>query len=1472
MAELMKTPGRLRGRTPGKTPRTVRRPIARPDEPSNDIFTAAAKTPAPTRSPKVIAQASAAKQSTPPPPSQPHFLPFNSPQLQTPAQPPPSRSPVKTSPRKQPSQPKIDTSFSPIKELAVLSPPPAERIAQPNFADSGFFTSSNANSQVDAFPGESLGLRGSIGPRTPLSARRQSRREGQSSDGNSRNPFSSAKEETSFQPSSPIEAVALLGDDDAEPEKQEHQEPEGPHVEEQEQAQVQVPKEQHEPPHESSIKSPIKSPLKNVQDAVPEPRRSGRLAAIAVEQSPGVSPVGEFIVPASPLKVMTEALMVTEDEPVPEAPADYPALPEAEPEPEEALAPEDSTAVGDTSLATTGIDTLFTTARPKSPELPPSPEVPMLRKNSMNFASLPAREPLTNKKKSSGAKVFRESQLDQLKQGDSQRPSWMKKSNGKSLGGSSRPISEPAEEEEKVVGENGNGEEPERPRTGDKRKSEGTSSRWQKLSRSEDMVGTEVIETVKVPTKGGDDGDSDAELRLHNKTSTQRLHDKIQQLGKLNARTVRSFPAPAQQSNIGYPDLSLQEQEDSSAVAPKTPARPQEQSAAMDIDEDSPIIEGTIRVMPQLTRSKTEGTLGNIPVEETEKRDSPYRPTPIKNRPVRAGSVRSIDTSIFEKSVATFQSPRNVASPPSPLKTVKYASINDIPQFAANKSLSPKKTPSADTALSAVKAHTSTMIQKAKEMWMKSSATSESARIEGMTSPPPLRKWQGAESLQDVFKKDELVRVPEPPKPREDLYPDLGSVLSSGGKGKEKEMLVAPLSPAMQTLKEGRVTRSSRSRVEEPAEATPTPFAPLVIPPMTPKAVETEIRAKPASFGRQTRSSKPQEDQQKAFEPQPAPPPAPKAKKSFPDAEAELKALKERERRLQEILEQEKKDRMRLEQQRYEDLKLKEPAPIEPTSREPAPEDDDEEMEDEEPPRLERPRSRFDSAEPGARPKSRLEHQRGMRFQQNVEPKRLGRTAKDQPAVKPAPVAMKISTASQREMNDQQRMKNTINVSGPSSTALVSALKNSFEPVQPSASTLAPSHSSQSLKTSSSNGSLKSTASGGVSVTSTKQLRSLQSAASQRRKEQEEKEKKAAQKKEIDRRRLENQKRLEEEQKRMQAQRLKATTPGSSGKPLSRSNPQLRSTSQEPDVNRAKPYGSLKGAPYASIKRALPNDREEEQQQNRMLPPRPGTAAASYHDGQKKRRTNDYEEQQRDRYEMPPPIRASMVKKVARTRAPSSGPHLVHRALPAALTLDKDTGSKNLTQGYGQGSSASSTASSVKSSSSRVPQVESVKFSKDKIRFGGETPAQASSSAAAAFKTPGNTKTAKPKTPAGFKESPLYPNGDQIELPDIPTDSEDDDDYGQKEFTVPQWAESPELRALLRQQQTVDPTQIFGPMAKLDMDAIFKGDGKPVGRFRARTSSANWGGADKLTQAEIIADQEARRKMTEMGRWAPSAL
>lgn len=178
-----------------------------------------------------------------------------------------------------------------------------------------------------------------------------------------------------------------------------------------------------------------------------------------------------------------------------------------------------------------------------------------------------------------------------------------------------------------------------------------------------------------------------------------------------------------------------------------------------------------------------------------------------------------------------------------------------------------------------------------------------------------------------------------------------------------------------------------------------------------------------------------------------------------------------------------------------------------------------------------------------------------------------------------------------------------------------------------------------------------------------------------------------------------------------------------------------------------------------------------EEPQSRHVPGGPGAPASYHQEGPKKRRTNDHEERS---YEMPPPIRASMQKKVDSSVAPPKGTLVSMELHPLTTHNKKELAPKPLAHGYTPQAS-SSTTSTVKASSSKVPQVESVKFSKEKIKFAGETPGEASalaaSSSSSTFKTPGTTKAGKKsKTPAAFKESPLYPNGESIVLPEIPTE------------------------------------------------------------------------------------------------------
>jgi hypothetical protein len=225
---------------------------------------------------------------------------------------------------------------------------------------------------------------------------------------------------------------------------------------------------------------------------------------------------------------------------------------------------------------------------------------------------------------------------------------------------------------------------------------------------------------------------------------------------------------------------------------------------------------------------------------------------------------------------------------------------------------------------------------------------------------------------------------------------------------------------------------------------------------------------------------------------------------------------------------------------------------------------------------------------------------------------------------------------------------------------------------------------------------------------------------------------------------------------------------------------------------------------------------------------------------------------------MPPPIRHSVAKKELLSRTLANG----YTAVP---TL----------------------AGSAKPGPSRMPQVDGVKYSQDKIRFatdtpGGTTTTATTNSSATIFKTPA-TRLKKGKMAVPMKDSPLYPNPKDIKLPEIPSEyvspktlpiastnfiTSSEDEAEKPSFNVPQWAESPELREILAHQEGINALEVFGPISKIDMEAVFnKTTDDKKNRFRARTSSANWSAADRLNDAEIQADQAARRLMMETGKW-----
>lgn len=187
-----------------------------------------------------------------------------------------------------------------------------------------------------------------------------------------------------------------------------------------------------------------------------------------------------------------------------------------------------------------------------------------------------------------------------------------------------------------------------------------------------------------------------------------------------------------------------------------------------------------------------------------------------------------------------------------------------------------------------------------------------------------------------------------------------------------------------------------------------------------------------------------------------------------------------------------------------------------------------------------------------------------------------------------------------------------------------------------------------------------------------------------------------------------------------------------------------------------------------------------------------------------------------------------------------------------------------------------------------IPQVDAVKFPSDKLRFSisqsnsnnslnmliqppkfgsNRQPSIASvlskststssiHSASSFYSNSTNSKhqfnlNGITQTPAGKSRSVsqfMTPGNPRTELPEIFSESEDDAEGS----VLLEWANSPELRATLLQQQRVDPDTVFGPVAPLQMEEVFHKSASAKGaKFRPRSSSANWSGQDKLSQKEI---------------------
>jgi len=152
----------------------------------------------------------------------------------------------------------------------------------------------------------------------------------------------------------------------------------------------------------------------------------------------------------------------------------------------------------------------------------------------------------------------------------------------------------------------------------------------------------------------------------------------------------------------------------------------------------------------------------------------------------------------------------------------------------------------------------------------------------------------------------------------------------------------------------------------------------------------------------------------------------------------------------------------------------------------------------------------------------------------------------------------------------------------------------------------------------------------------------------------------------------------------------------------------------------------------------------------------------------------------------------------------------------------------------------------------------------------------ASQATGQSFKTPARpgapSHAGKSTAKSGAKSSPRYQNGESIELPEIHTDSEDDEEDAGKEFVALGWTDSPEIRKQLAIQESMDPSEVFGRPGPLVMEEVFSKSKDKFHKFRQRTSSANWSGTDRLTEDEVKKDLEARDRVRRQGGWTYDSM
>ena len=344
-----------------------------------------------------------------------------------------------------------------------------------------------------------------------------------------------------------------------------------------------------------------------------------------------------------------------------------------------------------------------------SPSQGSSPFEPLVRKSSLTFASLPAPEPWTTKK-SMGARVSRTSQLDQTRNTIGRGSYLGRFTGGKSLGASRQPEAN---------------------------------------FDAEDLLQADKMDLDEGPrpTVVREESDSDMKLaRLHNKSSTQRLHDKINMLGKSQpARPTKSIPSNAVIAQPSYPELPLA---DLQSRAPEQTSHLTSKvvtSAPEDDDDDWIQPPPAQSKRPKLPKSTTVDVMENIrgkqhigddDFEPSHEDNEASKGPSTSGRQVAGTSIASPEL-VRSASAVVLDSPQRNGVAPETQPTPKDEAY-DRPDQAVLPTTSvgtPTSKRNADGPISASKSKLQSIMKTARGLFTSSAGVSAQAKIEALTSP-----------------------------------------------------------------------------------------------------------------------------------------------------------------------------------------------------------------------------------------------------------------------------------------------------------------------------------------------------------------------------------------------------------------------------------------------------------------------------------------------------------------------------------------------------------------------------------------------------------------------------------------------------------------------------------------------------------------------------------------------------------------